>query len=90
MGGVCQLLIVVLCTRCVLCLVDLTNPATFRDLSKPIGALNGERLAFFKVQTLNYTHTVLVTQVFDCHHCVHVVVTNVEAQLYKHTAVYTF
>ena len=30
--------------------VDLSNPATFRDLSKPIGALNEERLAFFKVQ----------------------------------------
>jgi factor associated with neutral sphingomyelinase activation len=28
--------------------LDLTNPRTFRDLSKPIGALNEERLAFFK------------------------------------------
>jgi factor associated with neutral sphingomyelinase activation len=28
--------------------LDLTNPDTFRDLSKPIGALNEERLAFFK------------------------------------------
>lgn len=28
--------------------LDLTNPATFRDLSKPIGALNPERLAYFK------------------------------------------
>lgn len=24
--------------------IDLTNPETFRDLSKPIGALNKERL----------------------------------------------
>ena len=30
---------------------DLTNPVTFRDLSKPIGALNQERLEFFKVHT---------------------------------------
>lgn len=29
---------------------DLSNPLTFRDLSKPIGALNEERLAFFKVR----------------------------------------
>jgi factor associated with neutral sphingomyelinase activation len=28
--------------------LDLKHPATFRDLSKPIGALNDERLAFFK------------------------------------------
>jgi factor associated with neutral sphingomyelinase activation len=28
--------------------LDLKSPATFRDLSKPIGALNNERLAFFK------------------------------------------
>uniref|UniRef100_A0A1X7TFA0 EGF-like domain-containing protein n=1 Tax=Amphimedon queenslandica TaxID=400682 RepID=A0A1X7TFA0_AMPQE len=28
--------------------LDLTKPDTFRDLSKPIGALNEERLAFFK------------------------------------------
>ena len=32
-----------------LLLIDLTKPDTFRDLSKPIGALNEERLAFFKV-----------------------------------------
>lgn len=32
----------------VLC-ADLSNPATFRDLTKPIGALNEERLSFFKV-----------------------------------------
>lgn len=25
--------------------LDLTNPATFRDLSKPVGAMNAERLA---------------------------------------------
>ena len=29
---------------------DLSNPATFRDLSKPIGALNEERLESFKVR----------------------------------------
>lgn len=30
--------------------LDLTNPKTFRDLSKPIGALNPERL--FKLQVV--------------------------------------
>ena len=29
--------------------LDLENPASFRDLSKPIGALNDERLARMKV-----------------------------------------
>lgn len=29
--------------------LDLTDPATFRDLSKPVGALNAKRLSFFKV-----------------------------------------
>jgi factor associated with neutral sphingomyelinase activation len=28
--------------------LDLTNAATFRDLSKPIGALNAERLAMYR------------------------------------------
>ncbi len=28
--------------------LDLNNPATFRDLSKPVGALNEKRLQFFK------------------------------------------
>ena len=28
---------------------DLDDPDTFRDLSKPVGALNSERLSFFKV-----------------------------------------
>eukprot|EP00250_Pteridium_aquilinum_P011894 c20373_g1_i2 orf=431-2884(-) len=28
--------------------LDLSNPQTFRDLSKPIGALNAERLSIFK------------------------------------------
>ena len=32
---------------------DLNEPSTFRDLSKPIGALNEERLAFFKVSSLS-------------------------------------
>jgi len=31
--------------------LDLTNPATFRDLSKPMGALNAERLAALKDRT---------------------------------------
>lgn len=31
--------------------LDLTNPKTFRDLSKPIGALNPERL--FKLKVFN-------------------------------------
>lgn len=30
--------------------LDLTDPATFRDLGKPIGALSPKRLSFFKVQ----------------------------------------
>lgn len=29
--------------------LDLTNPKTFRDLTKPIGALNPERLIKLKV-----------------------------------------
>ena len=29
--------------------LDLTNPATFRDLTKPVGALNAKRLQFFQV-----------------------------------------
>lgn len=29
---------------------DLEDPAVFRDLSKPIGALNKDRLAFYKVR----------------------------------------
>ena len=28
--------------------LDLTDPATFRDLSKPVGALEEKRLAFFR------------------------------------------
>ena len=28
--------------------LDLNDPATFRDLSKPVGALEEKRLAFFK------------------------------------------
>ena len=28
--------------------LDLTNPATFRDLTKPIGALNSDRLEYFR------------------------------------------
>jgi hypothetical protein len=35
----------------VLCYTDLDDPSTFRDLSKPTGALNEERLAFFKVSS---------------------------------------
>ena len=30
--------------------LDLSDPATFRDLKKPIGALNEERLQFYKVR----------------------------------------
>ena len=30
--------------------LDLTDPATFRDLSRPIGALDPKRLSFFKVR----------------------------------------
>jgi hypothetical protein len=28
--------------------LDLNDPATFRDLSKPVGALNEKRLQFFR------------------------------------------
>ncbi len=28
--------------------LDLNDPATFRDLSKPVGALEEKRLAFFR------------------------------------------
>ena len=28
--------------------LDLTDPATFRDLSKPVGALEEKRLTFFR------------------------------------------
>ena len=28
--------------------LDLNDPATFRDLSKPVGALDEKRLAFFR------------------------------------------
>ena len=30
--------------------LDLTNPRTFRDLSKPIGALREDRLASYKAR----------------------------------------
>jgi hypothetical protein len=33
--------------------LDLNNPATFRDLSKPVGALNSERLKYFKDRFLS-------------------------------------
>lgn len=37
--------------------LDLNNPKTFRDLTKPIGALNSERLFKLQVYTyLNYTY----------------------------------
>ena len=32
--------------------IDLTNPKTFRDLSKPIGALSEKRLSYFKVKLM--------------------------------------
>ena len=35
--------------RVVAVFIDLQNPKIFRDLSKPIGALNPERLARYKV-----------------------------------------
>jgi hypothetical protein len=28
--------------------LELSNPAAFRDLSKPVGALQAKRLAFFR------------------------------------------
>ena len=39
--------------------LDLTDPATFRDLSKPIGALNPERLQSFKVKKRSDFHVKL-------------------------------
>eukprot|EP00656_Telonema_subtile_P056546 TRINITY_DN9050_c0_g1_i2.p1 TRINITY_DN9050_c0_g1~~TRINITY_DN9050_c0_g1_i2.p1 ORF type:complete len:325 (-),score=71.25 TRINITY_DN9050_c0_g1_i2:75-1049(-) len=48
--------------------LDLENPESFRDLSKPIGALNPERLAYFKnrreqmIEAVSYTHLTLPTK----------------------------
>lgn len=42
--------------------LDLSNPATFRDLSKPIGALNPERLAQFKVRFPRLVCVILCVQ----------------------------
>ena len=36
---------------------DLSNPEVFRDLSKPIGALNEERLAKLQVPVLKFIAT---------------------------------
>lgn len=36
-------------------LLDLLNPASFRDLSKPVGALNRERLERLLVRTYTFT-----------------------------------
>ena len=33
--------------------LDLNSPATFRDLSKPVGALNPKRLEFFLVRDIH-------------------------------------
>ena len=33
--------------------LDLTKPETFRDLSKPVGALNPDRLAYFRQRYQN-------------------------------------
>ena len=40
-------------------ILDLENPASFRDLSKPIGALNDERLARMKVTSICYSSIVV-------------------------------
>lgn len=39
--------------------LDLMRPATFRDLSKPVGALNPKRLQTFLVPSPSSTVTVL-------------------------------
>ena len=41
------------CGKYLQCTSDLEEPSTFRDLSKPIGALTSERLSFFKVSQTN-------------------------------------
>ena len=41
-------------------LSDLTNPSTFRDLTKPIGALSEDRLEFYKVSLFFCILTVMV------------------------------
>ncbi|CAF1844542.1 unnamed protein product [Brassica napus] len=40
-------------------ILDLSNPSSFRDLSKPIGALNPERLKKFQEQYTNFEDTVI-------------------------------
>ena len=46
--------------------LDLSNPKTFRDLSKPIGALNEKRLSCFKV--LLHVSCVLVVVIINKNH----------------------
>lgn len=41
-------------------LSDLTNPSTFRDLTKPIGALSEDRLEFYKVSSFFCILTVMM------------------------------
>jgi factor associated with neutral sphingomyelinase activation len=40
--------------------LDLNDPSTFRDLSKPIGALNHQRLTQFRVRIILHTFTLLI------------------------------
>ncbi|KAL0725345.1 hypothetical protein Bca4012_039944 [Brassica carinata] len=47
--------------------LDLTNPSSYRDLSKPIGALNPERLKKFQEQYTNFEDPVIP----KFHYCSH-------------------
>ncbi len=42
--------------------LDLNNPATFRDLSKPVGALEDKRLAFFRER-----YQSMLVSLYQCH-----------------------
>ncbi|CAH8343338.1 unnamed protein product [Eruca vesicaria subsp. sativa] len=48
--------------------LDLTNPSSFRDLSKPIGALNPERLKKFQEQYSNFEDPVIPKFHYDSHY----------------------
>ncbi|KAJ4905364.1 WD-40 repeat family protein / beige-related [Raphanus sativus] len=48
--------------------LDLTNPSSFRDLSKPIGALNPERLKKFQEQYTNFEDPVIPKFHYSSHY----------------------
>lgn len=52
--------------------LDLTNPATFRDLSKPVGALNSKRLSFFQVWRSHLQINIMLQYYMRAHHIQHI------------------